>query len=39
LLNRASKLKELKSGDEILFNGSSVTMGAQDVNIYKLIEK
>ena len=39
LLNKVVTLKELKSGNEFQFNGSSVTVKPQDVNIYKLIEK
>ena len=39
LLVNVIKLKELKSGNEFQFNGSSVTVKSRDVNIYKLIEK
>jgi glycosidase len=39
LLKEVVSLKELKSGNEFRFNGSSVTVKSQDVNIYKLIEK
>jgi glycosidase len=39
LLKDVKILKELKSGNEFQFNGSSVMVKSQDVNIYKLIEK
>ncbi len=39
LLKDVKSLKELKSGNEIKFNGSTVSVNSKDVDIYKIILK